>query len=152
MEKFMKLAIKQAKLARQKDEVPVGCVIVQDGKVIASAHNLREKTQDATAHAEILCIKKACKKLGTFRLSDCQLYVTLEPCPMCAGAIINARIETVYFGAYDPKAGCCGTLINLTEDGRFNHTAKTVGGILSKECAALLSDFFAEKRKSAKQS
>lgn len=150
-EKFMKAALKQAQKAKTNDEVPVGCVIVLNGKIIARAHNKREKLQDATAHAEILCIKKACKKLGSFRLCDCEMFVTLEPCPMCAGAVINSRIKKLYFGAYDKKAGCCGTLYALTEDGRFNHKAETEGGILEGECADILKQFFADKRKLAKE-
>lgn len=148
--KYMRGAIAQAERAAQELEVPVGCVIVKDNKVIARAHNLRESLQDATAHAEIIAIKKACKKLGTFRLSDCDLYVTLEPCPMCAGAIINARIKAVYFGAYDKKAGCCGTLYSLNADKRFNHNYIAEGGIMQQECAELLSSFFADRRKNGK--
>jgi tRNA(adenine34) deaminase len=146
-EKFMQAALAEAKKAYDKDEVPVGCVIAQDGRIVARAHNTREKTQDATAHAEILCIRKACKKLGTFRLYGCVLYVTLEPCPMCAGAAINARLSGIVYGASDPKAGACGTLYNLTEDKRFNHRLTARGGVLAGECAALLSRFFSAKRK-----
>lgn len=148
--KYMKEALKEAKKAYNKDEVPVGCVIVKQGKIIAKAYNKREKSQDATAHAEILCIKKACKKINSFRLNDCEIYVTLEPCPMCAGAIINARIAKVFFGAYDNKAGCCGTLYNLPTDKRFNHNAEIKGGILEQDCATLLKKFFYEKRKQLK--
>jgi tRNA(adenine34) deaminase len=127
--------------------VPVGCVIVRNGKIIARSHNKREFKGDATAHAEILCIQKACKKTGNFRLNGCDMYVTLEPCPMCAGAVINARIDRVFFGAYDEKAGCCGTLYNLAADGRFNHTAGVIGGVLEDQCALLLKKFFSLKRK-----
>lgn len=148
--KFMKMAISLAKKAANKDEVPVGCVIVKDGKVIAKAYNLREKTQIATAHAELLAINKACKKTESFRLSECALYVTLEPCPMCAGAIINSRINRLVFGASDPKGGCCGSLYNLTGEGKFNHKLIVEGGILKEECAMLLKDFFVNKRKNSK--
>lgn len=147
---YMKSALKQAEKAFEKDEVPVGCVIVLNGEIIARAYNMREKKQDATAHAEILCIKKACKKLGSFRLCDCELYVTLEPCPMCAGAIINARIKKVFFGAYDKKAGCCGTLYNITNDGRFNHKTEVCGGLFAEESSFLLKKFFSIKRKITK--
>ena len=150
-EKFMKQALKQAQKAALLDEVPVGAVIVQDGKIIARAFNKRRTPADATGHAEIAVIKKACKKTGDFRLTSCDLYVTLEPCPMCAGACVNARVENIYFGAYDEKAGCCGTLYNLPQDVRFNHRAAVTGGVLQEECAKLLSDFFKVKRKDKKQ-
>lgn len=149
--KFMKEALKEAQKAFLKDEVPVGCVIVKDGKVIARAHNGREGRQDATAHAELLCIKKACRKLGSFRLTGCELYVTLEPCPMCAGAIINARLERLVFGAFDPKAGCCGTLFDLTGCGEFNHTLRAQGGVMERECSEILRNFFAAKRKAQRE-
>ena len=148
--KYMKTALAEAKKAFLKDEVPVGCVIVKEGKVIAKAHNEREGKQDATSHAEITCIMRACGKLGTFRLNDCDLYVTLEPCPMCAGAIINARVKRVIFGAYDPKAGCCGTLYNLTEDGRFNHTAPAKGGVMEEGVLGNPKEFFCGKEKGRK--
>lgn len=144
--KFMTAAIREAMKAAAEDEVPIGVVIVKDGKIIARGHNTRQKTQNAVNHAEIIAIQKACKKVGSWRLEDCDLYATLEPCPMCAGACINARIANVYFGAYDPKAGCCGTLYNLTADRRFNHRPAVEGGIMEQECAKLLSDFFKNKR------
>lgn len=147
METYMKAAIELAKKAYKKDEVPVGAVIVKDNKIISKAYNKRQKTQDATLHAEIIAIKKACKKLHSFRLNDCVLYVTLEPCAMCAGAIINARIGTVVFGAYDAKYGCAGSLYNLIEDKRFNHHAKVFGGVLEDECKQLLTSFFETKRR-----
>lgn len=148
-EKFMRKAIQQAKKAETLGEVPIGAVIVCDGKIIARAHNLRQTTKDATAHAEILAIKKASKKLDTWHLVDCTLYVTLEPCPMCSGAIINSRIKRVVFGAVDPKAGCCGTFYNLPMDARFNHRPQEiVSGILQNECASLLTNFFVAIRKS----
>lgn len=147
MEEYMKEALALAKIAYKKDEVPVGAVIVKDNKIIAKAYNKRQKSQDATLHAEIIAIKKACKKLHTFRLNDCTLFVTLEPCVMCSGAIINARVGTVVFGAYDPKYGCCGSIYNLPEDNRFNHRAKVIGGVMKEECRELLTQFFESKRR-----
>ena len=147
-EEYMREAICIASKAKRIDEVPIGAVIVYNGKIIAKAHNRREIDRDATAHAEMLAIKKACKKLKSWRLIGCDLYVTLEPCPMCAGAIVNSRIDRLIFGAYDPKAGCAGTLFNIPQDERFNHRIKEVkGGVLERECAGLVSDFFKEKRK-----
>lgn len=146
-QKFMLQALKEAQKAYEKDEVPVGVVIVQDGKVIARAHNIKEQTQDALHHSELLAIHKACKKLQSWRLTDCDIYVTLEPCYMCSGAIVNARIRRVIFGASDSKAGCCGSIYNLVQEKKFNHRVKEiVGGVLKEECAGLLSKFFAEKR------
>lgn len=146
-EKWMKEAIKQAKKAVQKDEVPIGCVIVKDDQIIARAYNKREMKQCSTAHAEILAIEKACKKLGSWRLEDCDLYVTLEPCPMCSGAIIQSRIRNVIFGAYDPKGGCMGSNMNINDVRGFNHYPDIEGGILQDECSRLLKDFFKAKRK-----
>lgn len=146
-EKYMKLAIKEAMKARDIDEVPIGAIIVKDDKVIARAHNLREKKQQATAHAEILAIEKACKKLGTWRLEDCVLYVTLEPCAMCTGATILSRIKHVVFGAKDPKGGCVESCIEMYKQQGFNHYPTYESGILEEECSKLLSDFFKEKRK-----
>ena len=145
-EKFMKMAIKEAYKGWEIDEVPVGAVIVKDGKVIAKAHNLKEKKNCANYHAEMVAIEKACKKVGDWRLIGCDIYVTLEPCAMCTGALINARIDSVYFGAYDEKAGCCGTLYSLMQDGKFNHKAQVQGGILKEECGKILSDYFKGKR------
>lgn len=142
----MKQALIEARKAYGKDEVPIGAVIVKDGKIIARGHNTRQQTQNAVNHAEMIAIQKACKKVGSWRLCDCDLYVTLEPCPMCAGACINSRLNAVYFGAYDAKAGCAGTLYNLPEDERFNHRLKVEGGILQQECVKILSDFFKQKR------
>jgi len=139
---FMNCALREAKKALEQDEVPVGCVIVQEGRIIGRGFNQRERLQDPTAHAEVIAITAAAATLGSWRLDEAHLYVTLEPCPMCAGAIIQSRIESVYFGAYDPKAGCCGTLMNLLQDTRFNHRATVVGGILETECGELLSTFF----------
>lgn len=146
-EKWMKEAIKQAKKAAQKDEVPIGCVIVKDDQIIARAYNKREMKQCSTAHAEILAIEKACKKLGSWRLEDCDLYVTLEPCPMCSGAIIQSRIRNVIFGAYDPKGGCMGSNMNINDVRGFNHYPDIEGGILQDACSRLLKDFFKAKRK-----
>ncbi len=143
----MKEAIKQAKKAAQKDEVPIGCVIVKDDQIIARAYNKREMKQCGTAHAEILAIEKACKKLGSWRLEDCDLYVTLEPCPMCSGAIIQSRIRNVIFGAYDPKGGCMGSNMNINDVRGFNHYPDIEGGILQDECSRLLKEFFKAKRK-----
>lgn len=144
-EDFMREAIIEAKKAENIGEVPIGAVIVRDGKIISRGHNQRELKNQAISHAEIEAITKACQKLGTWRLSDCDLYVTLEPCPMCAGAIINARINTVYFGAYDQKGGCAGSLINLFDCG-FNHRPHLKSRILEQECTDILKDFFDELR------
>lgn len=142
----MRLAIDEALKAKDKLEVPIGAVIVQNDEVIASAYNLRETEQRSVAHAELLAIDEACKKLGTWRLEDATLYVTLEPCPMCAGAIVLSRVKRVVFGAYDPKGGCAGTLLNLLEFEKFNHQAEVVGGMLEEECGSLLTTFFRELR------
>lgn len=142
----MQEALKLAEIARKKDEVPVGAIIVKDGKIIAKGYNKRERKQNALLHAEIVAINKACKKLKSFRLIDCELYVTLEPCPMCAGAIINSRIGKVYFGAYDQKRGCAGSIYNLLSDPRFNHNPEVTGGIIEEECAKILTTFFETKR------
>ena len=146
MEEFMRLALEQAKIGYKKNEVPVGAIITYNGKVIAKSYNKREKKQNALLHAEMIVIDKACKKLKSWRLEDCELYVTLEPCSMCAGAIINSRIEHVYFGAYDKKSGACGSVVNLLENKTFNHNPLVTGGIMEKECASILSIFFEEKR------
>lgn len=146
----MRLAIDEALKAKDKLEVPIGAVIVQNDEVVASAYNLRETEQRSVAHAELLAIDEACKKLGTWRLEDATLYVTLEPCPMCAGAIVLSRVKRVVFGAYDPKGGCAGTLLNLLEFEKFNHQAEVVGGMLEKECGSLLTTFFRELRQRKK--
>jgi len=143
---FMTYAFKEAKKAYNKGEVPIGAVIVKDGKIIAKAHNLRESKQDATAHAEMLAITKACKKLGSWRLVDCDLYVTLEPCPMCAGAIIQSRIRRLIFGATDPKAGAAGTVVNLFNTGKFNHKVEVIQGVMENDCSQILKQFFKELR------
>lgn len=143
---YMQMAIEEAKQAQAAGEVPIGAVIVSDGKIIAKAHNLRETTQNAIAHAEMLAIEKACEKLGTWRLEDCTLYVTLEPCPMCAGALVLSRVKRVVFGANDLKAGCGGTLMNIMADDRFNHQCEVVSGVLAEKSGQLLSDFFKQLR------
>lgn len=146
-EEWMKEAIKQALKAKEKDEVPIGCVIVKEDKIIARGYNKRETSQQSIAHAEIVAIQKACNKLGTWRLEDCELYVTLEPCPMCAGAIIQSRISKVIFGAYDTKGGSVETCTHLFDVKEYNHHPEYIGRILEEECATLLKEFFREKRK-----
>ena len=148
---FMKIALKEAKNAAEMGEVPIGAIIVKDGKVIAKAHNLRERKKQACAHAEILAIQKACKKLKAWRLEDCEMYVTLEPCPMCAGAIMNARIKKLYIGAMEPKFGSVGSKINLLEEVVFNHTVEVEKGICEDESVKMLQDFFKELRKKDKE-
>ena len=149
-EKFMKQALKEAQKAYDKLEVPVGAVIVKDDKIIARAYNLKETKADTTKHAEILAIQKASKKLGAWRLLDCDMYVTLEPCSMCAGAIINSRIKNLYIGAIDEKTGAAGSVLNLFEDYKFNHKVRVYKNILKPECEKLLKDFFKELRKAKK--
>ena len=144
--KFMNSAIKEALKARQEDEVPIGAVIVKEGKIIARAHNKMEKTQLATAHAEILAINKACKKLKSWRLDDAEMYVTIEPCAMCAGAIVNARIKKVYFGAYEEKSGCAESKFSVLTDSGLNHTTQFEGGIKREECAEIIKNYFKSKR------
>jgi len=145
-EHWMKEAVIEARKAEALGEVPIGAVIVKDNQVIARGFNLREKSLDPTAHAEMIAIRQASQVLQAWRLLDCTLYVTLEPCPMCAGAILQSRIAKVVYGASDPKAGCAGTLMNLLQDGRFNHTTELVTGILQEECGELLSGFFRKLR------
>ncbi len=141
-EKYMRLALQEARTAAEAGEVPVGCVITgPDGGVIGRGRNMREETGDASAHAEVLAIRQACRTLGTWRLEGCVMYVTLEPCPMCAGAVVNSRIPTVVFGAKDAAAGSCGSVINLFEE-RYGHRPAVYGGVLEDECSALLKDFF----------
>jgi len=146
-EKFMKEALKEAKKAYDKLEVPVGAIIVKDGKIIARGHNLKETKFDTTNHAEIIAIQKASKKLKSWRLLDCEMYVTLEPCSMCAGAIINSRIKKVYIGANDEKTGAVGSVLNLFEDYKFNHNVEFEKGILKEDCENILKDFFKNLRK-----
>lgn len=145
MDKYMKIALKQAQRAFEKDEVPIGAVIVKDNQIIARAYNLRERRQCATAHAEILAIEKACHKLNSWRLDDCELYVTLEPCPMCAGAILQARIKKVIFGALDPKGGSIQSCMHMYENKGYNHYP-LVEYMQTEECSQLLKDFFKRKR------
>lgn len=149
-EKFMEAAFAEAMKARMIDEVPVGAVIVYEGKIIARAHNRRETKKNPCAHAELLAILKAAKKLRSWRLSGAELYVTLEPCPMCAGAIINARLDRVYYGASDPKAGAFGSLLDLNAMG-LNHRPEVIGGILQEKCALILREYFSAKRQEKKR-
>ncbi|MGM9971954.1 MAG: nucleoside deaminase [Anaeroplasmataceae bacterium] len=139
--KYMKLAIEEAKKAYKHNEVPVGCVIVCDNKVIAKAYNKREGSQNSLYHAEILCINKACKKLKSWRLDECDIYVTLEPCPMCSGAIIQSKIKNIYYGAKDYKTGFAGGKFNVF-DIKFNYSPNVIGGIMEDECQILIKDFF----------
>lgn len=144
----MKQALKEAEKALKKLEVPVGAIIVKDNRIISRAYNLKEIKKDTTYHAEIEAIKKASKKLNSWRLNDCEMYVTLEPCAMCAGAIINSRIKKLYFGTSDEKTGACGSVLNLLEDYKFNHKVIVEKGILQKECEKILKNFFKDLRKS----
>ena len=150
-EKYMREAIRQAKKAWALDEVPIGCVIVFDGKIIARGYNRRNTDRNTLSHAELNAIKKASKKLGDWRLEGCTMYVTLEPCQMCAGAIVQARIDEVVIGSMNPKAGCAGSVLNLLDIPQFNHQVKITRGILQEECSALLSDFFRELRERKKE-
>lgn len=145
-ENYMQIALKEAQKSFSLDEVPIGAVVVKDNTIIAKAHNTRNKTQNAINHAEILAISKACKKLKSWRLEDCDIYVTLEPCPMCAGAILNARIKNLYFGAYD-KTSKTNLLNQIMQDDRLNHKTYVKGGILEHACSELLTNFFKAKRK-----
>lgn len=150
-DRWMRLALDQARQAFDEGEVPVGAVIVHDGHVIAEGHNQREALQDPTAHAEMIAITQAAQSLGSWRLLDCTLYVTLEPCPMCAGAIVQARIPTVVYGTTDPKGGACHTLYQITSDARLNHEATVLGGVLREECKSILQEFFALQRSLGKK-
>ena len=142
---YMARALELGRQAMEEGEVPVGCVIVKDGVVVGEGRNRRETARTALGHAEIEAIHQACRTLGGWRLTGCTLYVTLEPCPMCAGAIVNARIPAVYYGAKDDKAGCCGSVLNLFEE-RFNHHPRIYGGLMEAECTALLQSFFQNLR------
>lgn len=148
---FMQEAIKEAHKAKSKLEVPIGAVVVLNGEIIGRGHNIREETNDATTHAEMLAIQEANRNLKNWRLEDAQLFVTLEPCPMCSGAMILSRIKELYYGASDPKGGTAGTLMNLLDDKRFNHQVQIEKGLLEEECSQLLSDFFRELRKRKKE-
>ena len=150
-EKWMKEALKEAQKAYAKEEVPVGAIIVKDGKIIARAYNQKESKKDATYHAEIAAIQKASKKIGAWRLADCEMYVTLEPCSMCAGALIQARLKKIYIGTMDYKTGACGSVVNLLEDYPFNHKVEIETGILQEECEAILQTFFKELREKKKK-
>ncbi len=141
-DKYMKVALKEAQKAFEKEEIPVGAIIVKDGKVIAKAHNSKETSKNACGHAEILAIEKACKKLNSWRLLNCEMYVTLEPCPMCAGALINSRISKVYIGTDDEKTGACGSKLNLLEDYKFNHNVQVQKYILKEECSRNIEKIF----------
>ena len=145
-EKFMNAAIREARKAYAIGEVPIGCVLVRDGKVIARGYNKRTKAGNVLAHAEILAINKACKKCGDWRLEDCTLYVTLEPCPMCAGAIVQARIPRVVIGCMNPKAGCAGSILDMLHEPRFNHQVETDVGVCGETCSGLMKQFFRELR------
>lgn len=145
-ERWMALALEQAQLAADKGEVPVGAVVIHGEKVIAKTHNLRESNKDPLAHAELLAIAAAAQLLGRWRLIECTLFVTLEPCPMCAGAIVNSRLDRIVYGTGDPRAGACGTIFNIVEDERLNHRAEVVRGVLKEPCSQILSKFFKDLR------
>ena len=145
-EQFMEIALQEAGKAAEKGEVPIGAVIVRDGEIIARAHNMREQWLDATAHAEVIAIRDACKKLNNWRLSGCTLYVTVEPCPMCAGAIYNSRVYTVIFGCRDNRAGAVESLFNVLSHPLLNHRPQVIGGILEDRCAAMVRTFFTDCR------
>ena len=149
-ESFMKQALKQAKKAYDKLETPIGCVIVHEDKIIARGYNKRNMKKNTLAHAEILAINKASKVLGDWRLEDCTMYVTLEPCPMCAGAIVQARIPRVVIGSMNPKAGCAGSVLNLLQQDGLNHQVEVTKGVLAEECSGLMTSFFRELRKKKK--
>lgn len=150
-ESFMKQAVKQAKKAYDKLETPIGCVIVHEDKIIARGYNKRNIKKNTLAHAEILAINKASKVLGDWRLEDCTMYVTLEPCPMCAGAIVQARIPRVVIGSMNPKAGCAGSVLNLLQQDGLNHQVEITKGVLAEECSGLMTSFFRELRKKKKR-
>lgn len=149
-EKFMRLAIAEAKKAEAIGEVPIGAVIVQHDEVISTGHNKRESTQSTLSHAELIAIEKANERLNSWRLEDCTIYVTLEPCPMCAGALVQSRMKRVVYGAKDYKAGCVGTLMNLVIEERFNHQVEWTSSVLEEECASLLTNFFKQLREKKK--
>ncbi len=150
-EKYMKEALKQAKKAAAIGEVPIGCVIVHQDKIIARGYNRRNTEKSTLAHAEIIAIKKAGKKLGDWRLEGCTMYVTLEPCPMCAGAVVQARIPRVVIGAMNPKAGCAGSIIDLLQERQFNHMAEKTTGVLLEECSSIMKEFFKDLREKKKK-
>lgn len=150
-EKYMKLAIKEAKKAYDINEVPIGCVIVKEDKVIAKGYNKRNTDKNVLSHAELIAMKQACKKTGDWRLEGCTMYITLEPCQMCAGAMVQARLDEVVIGSMNPKAGCAGSILNILQMEQFNHQVKITKGVLEEECSTLLTDFFAELREQKKQ-
>jgi tRNA(adenine34) deaminase len=145
-EHFMRLAIGQAAIAQENGDVPIGAVIVHENKIIAKAYNQREQLKDPTAHAEIIALTQAAAALETWRLTGCSIYVTLEPCPMCAGALVLARIDRLVFGCADPKTGACGSLYNIVQDNRLNHRVEVTAGVLADECGNLLTEFFRKRR------
>ena len=149
--KFMKIALKEAKKAYDIEEIPVGAIIVKDGKIISRGYNKKEIKQDTTQHAEIIAIQKASKKLGTWRLEGCTMYVTLEPCVMCTGALIQSRIDRVVIGTMDPKTGACGSVLNILKDYKFNHIVENKTGVAEEECKKILQDFFKELRRTKKK-
>lgn len=151
-EKFMKAALREAKKAEKLEEVPIGCVIVYEGKIIARGYNRRNTDKNTLAHAELLAIRKASKKLGDWRLEGCTLYVTLEPCQMCAGAIVQARLDKVVIGSMNPKAGCAGSVLNLLQISAFNHQVEIEKGVLETECSTMLSSFFKNLREKKRNS
>lgn len=150
-ERYMKAAIRQAKKAEALHEVPIGCIIVCEGQIIGRGYNRRIADKNVLAHAELIAIKKACKKMGDWRLEGCTMYVTLEPCPMCAGAIVQARIPKVVMGCMNPKAGCAGSVLDMLHEPGFNHQVETETGLLEEECAALLKNFFRALRAGKQQ-
>ena len=150
-EKYMKEAIRQAKKAEDIGDVPIGCVIVSDGKIIARGYNQRNKNKTVLAHAELLAMSKACRKTGDWRLENCTMYITLEPCQMCAGAIVQARVSRVVIGSMNPKAGCGGSVLNLLEMKEFNHQVDVTRGVLEEECSEMLSAFFQKLRQTKKE-
>jgi len=147
----MNKALKQAEIAYQKEEVPIGCVIVKDGKIIASAYNMREELNDPTAHAEIIALQDASETLGGWRLTGCTMYVTIEPCAMCAGAIVNSRIDKLVIGSMDKKAGACGSILNIVQNDKLNHRVEMITGIMEQECSNIMKNFFKDLRKKNKK-
>lgn len=149
-ERYMQLALAEARKAAELGEIPIGAVLVHDGQVIAAAHNMRETWQDATAHAEIIVIREGCKRLGRWRLSGCALYVTVEPCSMCSGAIVNSRVDTVVYGCPDVKAGGAESIFNIITNPNLNHCAEVIAGVCEEECAQVMKNFFKRRRQENK--
>lgn len=150
-EKYMKLALKEAKKARDINEVPIGCVIVRDDKVIGKGYNKRNTDKNVLSHAELIAIMQACKKTGDWRLEDCTMYITLEPCQMCAGAMVQARLQRAVIGSMNPKAGCGGSVLNILQMAEFNHQVDVERGVLEEECSSILTEFFSDLREQKKQ-